>query len=136
MGTLLVKVRFWTLLAHSLPSDENVRSPQKRRTDAPMPSLEGVYRYRRLVNGCRAWYALNAAGEMLAPALRVVGAGESEASVVAELRETMIAARRAASMRVVQGGAEHVEHSLTPRPAAASLSIDSFVRLLRVQQPA
>lgn len=49
----------------------------------PLSEVEGVYRYRKPVGGRTAWYAMNAAAEMID--FRIVDQQESEVSVVADL---------------------------------------------------
>lgn len=84
-----------------------------------LPDLEGVYRFRKLVGGCPAWYALNDDGEMLD--FQVIRAGMDETHVVAEL------------VRLVLGPRAHIPAIKLVRdlPAGASMDAGAFVRLLK-----
>jgi hypothetical protein len=84
---------------------------------APSPK-QGVYRFREKVDGCAAWYSVDAAGNMAD--FRVVRPGTSEAATVAELAIVAFgAAIERPMLRVVTGA-----------PSGASLQPGVFVRLL------
>lgn len=88
-----------------------------RPTVAPSPK-QGVYRFREKVDGCAAWYSVNAAGDMAD--FRVVRPGMSEAAAVAELAVSAFgAAIERPMLRVVKSA-----------PSGASFQPGVFVRLL------
>lgn len=99
-----------------------------RESDAPdalVPAAfrQRVFRYRKPIGGCRAWYALSPAGELLAPGLCVVWPDDDEAKIVAKL----VAAARAADRPNLQ--------LVRERPTASGLSPAAFVRLLNGARP-
>lgn len=52
--------------------------------------LAGVYRFRRRIGGCAAWYAVDATGEMVD--FRIVRPGMSEAATVWDLAQIVYGA--------------------------------------------
>jgi len=110
----------------------NVPAPNSRRTSAPSvtaqrqpasptvaPDLEGVYRFRTLIDGCPVWYALNDAGDLLD--VQIVRDRADETRIVADLVRLTLGPR-ALRPRI---------KLVRPLASAASMTPGAFVRLLR-----
>lgn len=81
-------------------------------------AARNVYRCRRRVRGRIAYYAITSCGELLGGYIRVVGQGETEARVVAELWTALCAA-------------DPVHLRIVDAPAPTRLSPAVLARLLR-----
>lgn len=83
------------------------------------PARPRVFRYRRKIGGCSAWYALDRDGRLVAPGLRIVWPGEHESDIVVELLDALAEHERK-RLRVIT----------TPPRRQPRLSSAAFVRLL------
>lgn len=93
----------------------------------PAPaSLRGIYRCRRRIGGCAAYFAKDSRGQLVAPGVRIVQPDERETLVVVELKALLDAADPVRPhLRLVKG-----DGPPTLRSVVAAWSHETFAALV------